>query len=173
MEADWLAGSCLMQQVVTVSFGAIGCEWWRVNEPLKELCVKYSERISDSNNQQQVELEGVKELVDSHLRAPDQQQAPARFLALIHTWRVIRENWSRDNDAKVASLEAGISKLREAGERVAKLQEEANKQRQELDVKLLILFYLFISNFQLKSLNCAFSVDQQSLIGNIPAHRDS
>lgn len=79
---------------------------------------------------------GAKIMIGAHLQAPHHQRAPARFLALVHTWRHLRDTWSKDVEEKLQSLEAGIGKLREAGEQVAKLEDEVSKQRQELEVRI-------------------------------------
>lgn len=75
-------------------------------------------------------------MIGAHLQAPRHQRAPARFLALVHTWRHLRDTWSKEVEEKLRSLEAGIGKLREAGEQVAKLEDEVSRQRQELEVRI-------------------------------------
>lgn len=77
-----------------------------------------------------------KVLIGAHLQAPRYQRAPARFLALMHTWRHLRGIWSKEVEEKLRSLEAGISKLREAGEQIAKLEDDVSRQRQELEVRI-------------------------------------
>jgi len=79
-----------------------------------------------------------KVIIGAHLQAPHYQRAPARFLALIHTWKQLRDTWSEEVEGKLQSLEAGIGKLREAGEQIAKLEDEVSKQRQELEVRIII-----------------------------------
>lgn len=78
-----------------------------------------------------------KVIIEAHLQTPRYQRAPARFLALVHTWRHLRDTWSKEIEEKLRSLEAGISKLREAGEQVAKLEDEVSRQRQELEVRVM------------------------------------
>jgi hypothetical protein len=80
------------------------------------------------------EFSGLKEIVAAHLSAPPKQQVPSRFLALVRKWKELRETWLRETLDKLDSLRAGIDRLKEAGQRVAKLEEEATKQRQELEV---------------------------------------
>lgn len=111
---------CLLRHCVLVGYGP-GREWWTKEKSLL-----------DWNSEEE---SGVKELVGAHLQAPRHQQAPARFLALFNIWRDIRERWMKEIEEKLQNLEAGISRLREAGERVAKLEEEADKQRKELEVE--------------------------------------
>lgn len=78
-----------------------------------------------------------KVIIGAHLQAPRYQRTPARFLALVHTWRHLRDTWSKEVEEKLRSFEAGISKLREAGEQVAKLEDEVSRQRQELEVRVM------------------------------------
>lgn len=108
-------------------------EWWSRESSLIKLAIQEGTLQLD-------ELEelshGAKVIIGAHLQAPRYQRVPARFLALIHTWRHLRDTWSKDVEEKLRSLEAGIGKLREAGEQVAKLEDEVSKQRQELEVRV-------------------------------------
>ncbi|XP_051159645.1 cytoplasmic dynein 2 heavy chain 1 [Leptopilina boulardi] len=128
VNAAWLSRSSLLKQCIVVGYGP-GREWWTLEKSLMEL----------ASQQTDVEIEndssGVKELVKAHLQVSRHQQAPARFLALLNVWSQLREKWTKEIEEKLQSLEAGISRLREAGERVAKLEEEADKQRQELEAE--------------------------------------
>ncbi|XP_071561821.1 cytoplasmic dynein 2 heavy chain 1 [Temnothorax nylanderi] len=107
-------------------------EWWSRECSLIKLAIQEGTLQMD-------ELEelphGAKVIIGAHLQAPRYQRAPARFLALMHTWRQLRDTWSKEVEEKLRSLEAGISKLREAGEQVAKLEDEVSRQRQELEVE--------------------------------------
>lgn len=111
-------------------------EWWSRESSLIKFAVQEDTLQLD-------ELEelpsGAKIMISAHLQAPRHQRAPARFLALVHTWRHLRDTWSKDVEEKLRSLEAGIGKLREAGEQVAKLEDEVSRQRQELEVTSHIL----------------------------------
>ena len=100
--------------------------------PLTELTSLYKDPVMAKSVDE--DLSGVKEVVQAQLSAPSQQQAPARFLALLHKWKEMREQWLEDILVKLKNLQAGIDRLREAGDRVAKLEEDANKQRHELEV---------------------------------------
>ena len=80
-------------------------------------------------------------MVKAHLDASRQQQAPARFFALLHTWKHLHVTWNEEVEQKLNSLDAGVGKLKEAGAQVAKLEDEVSKQRQELEV------YVNVANF--------------------------
>lgn len=80
--------------------------------------------------------QSAKVIIGAHLQAPRNQRTPARFLALVHIWRHLRDTWSKEVEGKLGSFEAGISKLREAGEQIAKLEDEVSRQRQELEVRV-------------------------------------
>lgn len=112
-------------------------EWWSRESSLIKLAVQEGTlQLSESE-----ELpSGAKVIISTHLRAPHYQRAPARFLALVHTWRHLRDTWSKEVGEKLQSLEAGIGKLREAGDQVAKLEDEVSRQREELEVSTLIIF---------------------------------
>ncbi|XP_023289902.1 cytoplasmic dynein 2 heavy chain 1 [Orussus abietinus] len=103
-----------------------GSEWWSSEGPLTELALQKSGLRG---------TEAVKMAVNSHLRAPRRQRAPARFLALLRVWLDLRDKWTEEIESELASLEAGIGRLREAGDRVSKLEEEASRQRQELEAE--------------------------------------
>ncbi|KAL0104886.1 hypothetical protein PUN28_016497 [Cardiocondyla obscurior] len=107
-------------------------EWWSRESSLIKLAIQ-------EGTLQLVELEelpqSAKVIIEAHLQAPRHQRAPARFLALVHTWKNLRDTWSNEVEKKLQSLEAGISKLREAGDQVAKLEDEVSRQRQELEVE--------------------------------------
>ncbi|CAD6239204.1 GSCOCG00008639001-RA-CDS, partial [Cotesia congregata] len=104
-----------------------GAEWWTLEARLQELGGQLAPDFSES--------QGLKHLTEAHLQAPRGQQSPARFYALVNSWSDLRATWSRDIESKIASLEAGIGKLKEAGDKVAKLEDEASKQRKELEVE--------------------------------------
>ncbi|XP_015119188.1 cytoplasmic dynein 2 heavy chain 1 [Diachasma alloeum] len=124
---EWLIQSGLLQHCVLVA-AAPGGEWWTIEGSLMELGTRVDKSMGGGE-----ESAGMKALVEAHLRAPKGQQSPGRFLALLNTWRELKDEWSHDVERKLESLEAGIGRLREAGERVAKLEEEASKQRKELE----------------------------------------
>lgn len=130
MKKDWLLNSGLLHRCVQIA-DSPGNEWWTLESSLMNLITK---KIPTNDNT--INSEGLKTLVDAHLRAPRHQQAPARFLALLHTWQELRELWTKEIEMKLTSLEAGIGRLREAGDRVAKLEDEATKQRKELEVNI-------------------------------------
>ncbi|XP_011311295.1 cytoplasmic dynein 2 heavy chain 1 [Fopius arisanus] len=126
VKREWLMHSGLLQHCVLVA-GTPGSEWWTVECSLAELGNEIVQRMSEDVS------DAMKTLVDAHVRAPKSQQSPGRFLALLSTWKELKDEWSRDVEKKLESLGAGISRLQEAGERVAKLEEEASKQRKQLD----------------------------------------
>nr|XP_033320776.1 cytoplasmic dynein 2 heavy chain 1 [Megalopta genalis] len=130
MKSSWLTRSGLLKHCGLIGPG-IGSEWWSSEGPLTELAREQNGETEDSVDASQ----GVKELVKAHLQAPRQQQAPARFFALLHTWRHLHVTWSEDVEQKLNSLEAGIGRLKEAGEQVAKLEDEVSGQRQELEAE--------------------------------------
>jgi len=106
-------------------------EWWSRESSLIKLAIQEGtlqlDELEELSNYAKV-------MIGAHLQAPRYQRAPARFLALVHTWRYLRDSWSKEVEEKLRSLEAGISKLREAGDQVAKLEDEVSRQRQELEV---------------------------------------
>ena len=126
----WLSHSRLLKHCIIIGQGP-GREWWTLEGPLTELAIHYRGVETAAEE----ESSGVNEVVKAHLEAPRQQQAPAKFLALLNSWKQLYEKWMNEIEEKLQSLEAGISRLREAGDRVAKLEEEADKQRQELEIE--------------------------------------
>lgn len=125
---DWLVRSNLLRHCLLYG-NELGNEWWHQQNFLTSIALEKSEVDNEEENS------GIKELVAAHLQAPISQQAPARFWAMIEAWKNIRKVWMKEIEFKLQSLQAGISKLKEAGDRVAKLEEEASKQRQELEVE--------------------------------------
>ncbi|KZC10148.1 Cytoplasmic dynein 2 heavy chain 1 [Dufourea novaeangliae] len=131
IKSTWLTRSGLLKHCGLIGPG-IGSEWWSVEGSLTELAYQQNGvEMEDSGEQ----LPGVKVMVKAHLQAPRQQQAPARFFALLYTWRHLHVTWTEDVEQKLRSLEAGIGRLEEAGEQVAKLEDEVSKQRQELEAE--------------------------------------
>ncbi|CAK9809936.1 Cytoplasmic dynein 2 heavy chain 1 [Anthophora quadrimaculata] len=129
--SPWLSRSGLFRHCVLVGPG-LGGEWWCWEASLTKVACK-------QNGFEIEDLEeipaGVKTMVKAHLEAPRQQQAPARFFALLHTWKHLHQAWSEEVEQKLHSLEAGVGKLKEAGEQVAKLEDEVSKQRLELEAE--------------------------------------
>lgn len=155
LKKDWVLSSGLLEQCIVVA-EAPGCEWWTLESSLTNLAIKIIGKSSDSDEISP----GLKTLVEVHTRASRHQQSPARFLALLHKWQELRANWSRDIHQKLESLEAGISRLSEAGDRVAKLENEATKQRKELEVKLdiskiIIILYNNLFSDRKRSSKCS------------------
>lgn len=130
INASWLSRSSLLRHCIFVGQGP-GKEWWSLEGSLTELAIYHS----GVENAAQEKSSGVKDVVNAHLQAPHQQQAPARFLASLNIWTNLCEKWMMEIKEKLQSLEAGISRLKEAGDRVTKLEEEAGKQREELEVE--------------------------------------
>ncbi|XP_078051355.1 cytoplasmic dynein 2 heavy chain 1-like, partial [Augochlora pura] len=130
IKSSWLTRSGLLKHCGLIGPG-VGSEWWSSEGPLTELAREQNGETDDSVDASQ----GVKELVKAHLQAPRHQQAPARFFALLHTWKHLHVIWSEDVEQKLNSLEAGIGRLKEAGEQVAKLEDEVSGQRQELEAE--------------------------------------
>ncbi|XP_017891098.1 cytoplasmic dynein 2 heavy chain 1 isoform X2 [Ceratina calcarata] len=131
LDSSWLSRSRLLRQCVLIGPGT-GNEWWTRAGSLTEVACQQSEVELDDP---EVPPAGVKEAVNAHLRAPARQQAPARFFALLHTWKHLRTTWTEEMEQKLDSLEAGVGKLKEAGEQVAKLEDEVSKQRRELEAE--------------------------------------
>ncbi|XP_063978818.1 cytoplasmic dynein 2 heavy chain 1 [Diachasmimorpha longicaudata] len=127
VKKEWLMQSGLLQHCILVATTP-GSEWWTVEASLMEVGARVDKSIGGGE-----QSAGMRTLVEAHLRSPKGQQSPGRFLALLNTWRQLKDEWSHDVGKKLESLEAGIGRLREAGERVAKLEEEASKQRKELE----------------------------------------
>ncbi|KAL6266424.1 hypothetical protein P5V15_003274 [Pogonomyrmex californicus] len=107
-------------------------EWWSRESSLIKLAIQEGTLQLDEVEELP---QGAKVIIGAHLQAPRPQRAPARFLALIHTWKYLHDTWGKEVEEKLRSLEAGIGKLREAGEQVAKLEDEVSRQRQELEVE--------------------------------------
>ncbi|XP_014611048.1 PREDICTED: cytoplasmic dynein 2 heavy chain 1 [Polistes canadensis] len=133
LKSTFLSRSGLLR-ICAVIGPSLGNEWWSYEAPLTELAIQYnnshgSDVIVESSKG------GIEVMIKAHLQAPKQQQAPARFLALLCTTEKLREIWSEEVESKLNSLTAGISRLREAGEHVAKLEDEVSKQRQELEIE--------------------------------------
>lgn len=130
LKESWLSGSNLLHHCIQTTGQSLNSEWWLMESSLIELATPYKDPTKDPTD----ESSGVVEVVQAHVNAPMQQQAPARFLALLNKWKELRESWINDISAKLKNLEAGIERLKEAGDRVAKLEEDASKQRRELEV---------------------------------------
>ncbi|XP_029051229.2 cytoplasmic dynein 2 heavy chain 1 [Osmia bicornis bicornis] len=131
MRSSWLSRSGLLKHCALIGPG-LGNEWWTREASLIELACNQNEMDIEDTEEK---LAGIKVMVKAHLQAPRQQQAPARFFALLHTWKHLHVSWSEEVERKLSNLEAGIGKLKEAGEQVAKLEDEVSKQRQELEAE--------------------------------------
>lgn len=130
LRSPWLSRSGLLRYCPLIGPG-LGSEWWTSEGSLTELaCHQNGLDVEDFEET----MPGVKVMVKAHLQAPRQQQAPARFFALLYTWKHLHVTWNEEVEQKLNSLEAGIGRLKEAGEQVAKLEDEVSKQRQELEV---------------------------------------
>lgn len=138
LRSPWLSHSGLLRHCALIGPG-VGSEWWSWEGALTEIA--YEQNGIEAEGPEET-LPGIKEVVKAHLEAPRQQQAPARFFALLHTWKHLHTTWSEEVEQKLNSLEAGVGKLKEAGEQVAKLEDEVSKQRQELEV------YINLANFR-------------------------
>ena len=130
---EWLTRSGLLCHCILVAEGP-ETEWWSLESALKDLAVRLTES-SLENSSEGSGSAGLATLVEAHLRAPRKQQAPARFLALLSTWSELKTQWTEEVEKKLSSLSAGIGRLREAGDSVAELENDATKQRQELEVE--------------------------------------
>ncbi|XP_076646917.1 dynein cytoplasmic heavy chain beethoven [Halictus rubicundus] len=130
IKSSWLTRSGLLKHCGLIGPG-IGSEWWCSEAALTELACKQNGVESDCEDTSP----GIVEMVKDHLQAPRQQQAPARFFALLHTWKHLQVTWSEEVEQKLNSLEAGIGRLKEAGEQVAKLEDEVSRQRRELEAE--------------------------------------
>lgn len=130
IKSSWLTRSGLLKHCGLIGPG-LGCEWWSSEGTLAELACQQDGGEAEASEEL---LPGIKVMVRAHLEAPRQQQAPARFFALLHTWKHLHVTWGEDVERKLSSLEAGIGKLKEAGGQVAKLEDEVSKQRRELEV---------------------------------------
>lgn len=130
LRSSWLSRSGLLRHCALIGPG-FGNEWWSWENALTEVaCQQNGLEFENPENT----LPGIKEMVKAHLQAPRQQLAPDRFFALMHTWKHLHVSWNEEVEQKLNSLEAGIGKLKEAGQQVAKLEDEVSKQRQELEV---------------------------------------
>lgn len=128
MQSTWLSRSRLLRHCALIGPG-LGSEWWSWKVPLTELA-----SLQSGTEDTEETLPGIEVMVQAHLQAPRQEQAPARFLAMLHIWKYLCLTWSEELEQKLNSLEAGIGRLKEAGGQVAKLEDEVSKQRQELEV---------------------------------------
>ncbi|XP_050496495.1 cytoplasmic dynein 2 heavy chain 1 [Bombus huntii] len=131
LRSPWLSHSGLLRHCALIGPG-VGSEWWSWEGALTEIA--YQQNGIEAEDPEET-LPGIKEAVKAHLEAPRQQQAPARFFALLHTWKHLHATWSEEVEQKLNSLEAGVGKLKEAGAQVAKLEDEVSKQRQELEAE--------------------------------------
>ncbi|XP_058798637.1 cytoplasmic dynein 2 heavy chain 1 [Phymastichus coffea] len=131
LKEAWFCQSNLLLYCIQTTGQNLGNEWWLSESSLIELASLYKDPAKVTTDV----ASGVVEVVQAHINAPIQQQAPARFLALLNKWKELRESWINDITAKLKHLEAGIERLKEAGDRVAKLEEDASKQRRELEIE--------------------------------------
>lgn len=131
IDSSYLLHLGLVRYCALLGSGSGSGEWWSRESSLIKLAIQ--EGTLHLNEHEELPA-GARAIIEAHLRAPRHQRAPARFLALMHTWRHLRDTWSKDVEKKLHSLEAGIGKLREAGEQIAKLEDEVSRQRQELEV---------------------------------------
>lgn len=137
IESSSLLHLGLLRYCALLGSGPGADEWWSRENSLIKLAVQ--EGTLQLNESEELP-NGAKVIIGTHLQAPRYQRAPARFLALVHTWKHLRDKWSKEVGEKLQSLEAGIGKLREAGEQVAKLEDEVSRQRQELEVSISKMF---------------------------------
>lgn len=131
IETSWLLHLNLLRHCALLGFGPDSGQWWSWENSLIKLAVQEGTLHLDELEELST---SAKMMIVTHLQAPRRQNAPARFLALVHTWKHFRDIWSKDIEKEMQSLEAGIRKLSEAGEQVAKLEDEVSRQRQELEV---------------------------------------
>lgn len=108
-----------------------GSEWWKSERLLMQMATMSEKSLEKLDP----EMSGLKELVSVHLMAPSQQQSPSKFLALLDKWKYLRQKWLEEIDSKLKTLRAGIDRLKEAGDHVSSLEEDANRQRQQLEVR--------------------------------------
>lgn len=137
IESSWFLRLGLLRYCALLGSGS--SEWWSRESSLLDLAAQ--EGCTLQPHEDEEIPAGAKIILEAHLQAPRCQKAPARFLALIHTWKYLRDTWSKEVGEKLQCLEAGIGKLGEAGEQVAKLEDEVSRQRQELEVCDNIFFY--------------------------------
>lgn len=140
IESSRLLHLDLLRHCALLGSGPGPGEWWSWESSLIKLAIQEGTLQLDELEELSA---GAKVMIGAHLQAPRRQRAPARFLALVHTWKHLRDMWSKEVEGKLQSLEAGIGKLREAGEQVAKLEDDVSTQRQELEV-CIIPFFLFL-----------------------------
>jgi len=134
INSSYLLHLGLLRYCALLGSGPGAGEWWSRESSLIKLAIQ--EGTLQLNEFEELPA-SAKVIIGAHLQAPLYQRAPARFLALIHTWKQLRDVWSEEVEGKLQSLEAGIGKLREAGEQIAKLEDEVSRQRQELEVHIL------------------------------------
>ncbi|KAI4495703.1 hypothetical protein M0802_008538 [Mischocyttarus mexicanus] len=132
LKSEFLSRSGLLR-ICAIIGPSLGNEWWSYESPLTELAIQYYSHESDVPIESS--MMGIEVMIKAHLQAPKEQQAPARFLALLYTSKKLREIWNAEVESKLNSLTAGINRLKEAGEHVAKLEDEVSKQRQELEIE--------------------------------------
>ncbi|KAJ8675957.1 hypothetical protein QAD02_011743, partial [Eretmocerus hayati] len=123
--------SNLRHHCIQTTGQCLGNEWWVSESSLTELANLYRDSSRDPDD----DLSGVSQVVQAHLNAPNSQQAPARYLALLAKWKDLRDTWLREIEGKLNNLKAGIDRLKEAGERVAKLEEDATEHRRQLEIE--------------------------------------
>ncbi|XP_043507557.1 cytoplasmic dynein 2 heavy chain 1 [Frieseomelitta varia] len=131
LRSPWLSRSGLLGHCALIGPG-FGSEWWCWEGALTEIACQEIGHDAESHEETPA---GVKAMVKAHLDASRQQQAPARFFALLHTWKHLHVTWNEEVEQKLNSLDAGVGKLKEAGAQVAKLEDEVSKQRQELEAE--------------------------------------
>ncbi|XP_032668403.1 cytoplasmic dynein 2 heavy chain 1 [Odontomachus brunneus] len=132
IESSRLLHLDLLRHCALLGSGSGPSEWWSRESSLIKLAIQEGTLQLDELEELSA---GAKVMIGAHLQAPRHQRAPARFLAVVHTWKHLRDMWSKEVEGKLQSLEAGIGKLREAGEQVAKLEDDVSTQRQELEVE--------------------------------------
>ena len=130
LRSPWLSRSGLLGHCALIGPG-VGSEWWCWEGALTEIACQQTGHEETPA--------GVKTMVKAHLDSSRQQQAPARFFALLHTWKHLHVTWNDEVEQKLNSLDAGVGKLKEAGAQVAKLEDEVSKQRQELEVHVNVV----------------------------------
>lgn len=131
IESSRLLQLDILRYCALLGYGTGPGEWWSSESSLIKLAIQEGTLQLDELEELSA---GARVMIGSHLQVPRRQRAPARFLALVHTWKHLRDTWSKEVEEKLLTLEAGIGKLREAGEQVAKLEDEVSRQRQELEV---------------------------------------
>ncbi|KAK0158915.1 hypothetical protein PV328_009853 [Microctonus aethiopoides] len=132
IKKEWMIKSRLLNHCTQIS-DLSNVEWWTSESSLIDLAIRKIPGLANDVNDTDLMSSGLKALVESHQRAPSKQQSPARFIALLNIWHELRDQWERDIEMKLESLQAGIGKLKDAGDRVAELENEALKQRKEFE----------------------------------------